>query len=374
MSQNLSRRSFLKAVGGGAVIVGLPLCTGCSPKANAAVASKPARYWTAGKKGTVTCNLCPHGCVTSPGESGFCRARKNEDGKYVSLVYGEPASINNDPIEKKPFNHVLPGTNALSIGLAGCNLTCKHCQNWQLSQSNPGDLQTRTVTPTQLAQATKKSGAMSLAFTYNEPTTFVEYMIDSAVEVRKLGLGAVIISNGYINEKPQAGLLKHLTAYKVDLKGFSEKFYSDICGGDLKSVEDSLVRIKKSGTWLEIVNLVIPTLNDDEKELEAMSKWIVSNLGADVPVHFTRFHPTYKLRNLPPTPVSTLEKAVEIARSKGIFYAYTGNVPGHKYGSTYCHHCGEMLIKRYAFDVEIKKLKDGKCEKCGTKIPGKWRV
>jgi pyruvate formate lyase activating enzyme len=374
MADKIDRRTALINLGVCAAASVAPVAlSGCSRDVNAASAHHPAKFWTAGKGGTVTCNLCPRECETEAGESGFCRARKNEQGKYYTLAYQNPVAVHNDPIEKKPVNHVLPGTTAFSVGMAGCNLRCKHCQNWQISQSAPGDLASRDIPPRKLAELGKQAGSSVLAFTYNEPTTFPEYIIDSAIQAKNMGLGAVMVSNGFINEKPQRELLKHLTAYKVDLKGFSEKFYTEICGASIKPVLASLERIRKAGMWLEIVNLVIPTLNDQEEDLTAMAAWIVANLGPDVPIHFTRFHPMYKIRNLPPTPISTLEKAHSIAKAQGVHYAYIGNVPGHKAGHTYCHHCGEMLIRRYAYDVEIKTLSKGKCGKCGTSIPGVWK-
>lgn len=373
MSIDISRRFILKGIGACTLTAGLPVgISGCN-KTQADTSFHLAKYWTPGKDKSVTCNLCPNLCETSPGETGYCRARTNIDGKYYSPVYEKPVALHNDPIEKKPLNHFLPGTKAYSIGLTGCNLRCKHCQNWQISQAKFGSLPSELRQPEKIVQAAKSNGSQSVAFTYNEPTTFFEYMVDVAKNARKENIGAVIVSNGYINEKPQSELLNHLDAYKVDLKGFSEKFYSTICEGELKYVLESLVRIKKRGVWLEIVNLMIPTLNDDDKEIEAMTKWIVENLGKDVPIHFTRFHPTYKIRNLPPTPISTLERAHDIAVAIGIRYAYVGNVPGHKWEHTYCPQCKETLIKRYMYDTKIVGMENGKC-KCGNVIPGVWKL
>ena len=379
MDNEITRRNLLGKMGAFAIAAGLPIAlAGCSQNAGAKLEPVTqhhlARYWKSEGGKVVTCQLCPHQCTTQAGESGFCRARKNVDGQYFSLVYGQPVAMHNDPIEKKPFNHVLPGTTAFSIGSTGCNLRCKHCQNWQLSQSSPGDLKSRPTSPAQLVALAKKAQSTSVAFTYNEPTTNVEYMIDSAAQARKNGLGALIISNGFIRENPQRDLVKQLTAYKVDLKGFSEKFYTEVCSAHLKPVLDTLERLKKWGIWLEIVTLLIPTLNDNEKELQQLARWVVEHLGKDVPIHFTRFHPMYKLQNLPPTPVPTLERAYEIAKAEGIHYAYVGNVPGHKHGNTYCPKCSNLLIQRYAFSVEIKGLEKGKCASCQTVIPGVWSL
>lgn len=372
MKTPLSRREILAALGGCAAMASMPLgLGGCSP-VGADVQLHPAKYWKEGKGEKVTCQLCPNQCVTSPGENGFCRARGNRGGKYYALTFGHPVAVHNDPIEKKPLNHYLPGTFAMSVGLTGCNLRCKHCQNWEISQAEPGSLNSRDLSADALVDLGKKAGSATLAFTYNEPTTYPEYILDCAAAAKKKGMGAVMISNGFINPEPHQELMESLTGYKVDLKGFSEKFYRDICSASLKPVQESLVRLKKKGLWFEIVNLMIPTLNDDETELAALAKWVTGNLGKDVPIHFTRFHPMYKIRNLPPTPVSTLEKAREIAKSHGVNYAYVGNVPGHKYGNTYCPGCGELLIKRYVFQVETTGLKEGKCTKCGIRIPGVW--
>lgn len=388
MGKSISRRTILKGAGACVICTGLGASFFGCKKVDATsqtasptpvvigknVSNHQAKYWTAGEGKTVTCNLCPQGCITSPGELGFCKARRNIDGKYISLVYAQPVALHNDPIEKKPLYHVLPGTKTFSVGHTGCNLRCKHCQNWQLSQAAPGSLKSRNTPPDELVKMAKEAGSLSLAFTYNEPTTFIEYIIDCAQNAAANKMGACVVSNGFINEEPQKDLVKNLTAYKVDLKGFTEKFYSEVCGGELKPVLDSLVRLKSWGVWLEIVNLIIPTLNDDEKELNKMNKWVVTNLGKDTPIHFTRFHPMYKIRNLPPTPISTLEKAREIARAHGVRYAYTGNVPGHEFGNTYCHNCGKMLIHRYGFSVTNKNLSKGKCRACGTSIPGVWEL
>lgn len=374
MGENISRRSILKGLGACTLTAGIPVgFSGCN-KTQAAPSMHLARHWEKGKNKVITCTLCPNQCVTSPGETGFCRARTNIDGIYYSPVYANPVALHNDPIEKKPLNHVLPGTKAFSIGLTGCNLRCRHCQNWQISQAKYDSLPSEHKSPQQIIQAAKSAGSQSVAFTYNEPTTFFEYMIDVATQAKKENIGAVIVSNGYINEKPQSELLGVLDAYKVDLKGFTEKFYSSICEAELKHVLDSLVRIKKSGVWLEIVNLVIPTLNDSEKEINEMSSWVVKNLGKDVPIHFTRFHPTYKIRNLPPTPISILERAHDLAVANGIRYAYVGNAPGHKWEHTYCPSCGQTLIKRYMYDTKIVGMKKGKCTKCESAIPGVWKL
>ena len=372
----LNRRDFLLALAGTGCAAGLG-CKNPSPSSAAATpeppAAKPhpARFWSA-KGANIACELCPQGCEIAPGKTGFCRVRRNDDGQLVSLVYGHPVTFHNDPIEKKPFNHVLPGSTAFSLATVGCNMTCKHCQNWQLSQSSPGDLRQLDWSPAELVSRAKATGSRTIAFTYNEPTIWPEYVLDTAQAAQEADLRAVLVSNGFIREEPQRALARALAAYKVDLKGFSEKFYRDICGASLRPVLDGMVRIREEKCWLEIVTLVIPTLNDDPTELKQLAKWVHDNLGPDVPLHFTRFHPMYRLRNLPRTPVPTLEKARQIALDAGLHYVYTGNVPGHEGTHTYCPNCGETLIERIGFTVRKMALVDGKCGKCGAAIPGVW--
>ncbi|MDP8225457.1 MAG: AmmeMemoRadiSam system radical SAM enzyme [Candidatus Lernaella stagnicola] len=374
--KDLARRDFLFAMAG----TGCAFLTGCErSNTTQAMAAPPlgnqsghaARFWHADGE-NIQCDLCPQGCTIASEKMGFCRVRRNDNGKLVSLVYGQPVTHHNDPIEKKPFNHVLPGSKAFSVATVGCNMTCKHCQNWQLSQATPGDLRSLSWSPAELAKRAKAAGSATIAFTYNEPTIWPEYIIDTAVEAKKLGVRTVVVSNGFINEAPQRELAKNILAYKVDLKGFSEKFYRDICGASLKPVLEGMVRIREEKCWLEIVTLVIPTLNDDPQEIRALAKWVYTHLGADVPLHFTRFHPMFQLRNLPRTPVPTLEKARQVALDAGLRYVYTGNVPGHPGTHTYCPKCGEKVIQRYGFTAKVVALDDGRCAKCGTAIPGVW--
>lgn len=377
-SDGLTRRDFLSLLAG----VGGALCLGCMKGANSSetprplpaektAAFHPARFWKA-ESGAIQCELCPHGCTIKPGETGFCRVRRNDNGQLVSLVYGQPVTVNNDPIEKKPFNHVLPGSFAFSLATVGCNMTCRHCQNWQISQAKPGDLPAYNWAPEELVRQAKTAKSRSIAFTYNEPTIWTEYVLDTAAAAKTVGLPTILISNGFIREAPQRELAKTLLAYKVDLKGFSEKFYRDICGASLQPVLDGMVRVREENCWLEIVTLVIPTLNDDPQELRQLAKWVLDHLGPDVPVHFTRFQPLYRLRNLPRTPVETLEKARQIALDAGLHYPYVGNVPGHPGGNTYCPHCGATVIRRVGFTTELVGMKNGACAKCRTAIAGVW--
>ncbi len=333
---------------------------------------KPARHWRSAGDGKVQCLLCPNRCLLNRGEKGACRDRQNRDGRLYTLVYSRIAALQIDPVEKKPFFHFLPGSSALSAGVAGCNFYCKFCQNWQLSQFSPEDLDAEAVSPSDLASRAVKRGTPIVAFTYNEPTVQFEYVVDAAAKARARGLKSVIISNGYISAKPGREFARALDGIKIDLKAFRQKFYSDICGGSLKEVMRNLELVRGSGRWLEIVVLIIPGLNDSPSEIREMTRWVAGTLSPDVPMHFTRFHSTYLMRNLPPTPVSTLERCREIARSQGVRYAYVGNVPGHRWENTYCHSCGRVIIKRGGFYSVQNLLRKGRCPYCRTVIPGVW--
>ena len=320
----------------------------------------------------IKCLLCAQECIIKENDTGRCRARMNVNGKLKSLVYGRPVSIHIDPIEKKPFFHFLPGSQAFSLATSGCPLSCQFCQNWEISQSKPEDFQVNYVSPELIVENTGTRDVHIIAFTYNEPTVFTEYLTDIARLAKKKNIRSVLVSCGFMNEEPLKEMCEVLDAIKIDLKGFSEKFYHNVSSAELKPVLRSIKQISKSKVHLEIVNLVVPTLNDSEKMLNGLADWIVSEIGPDVPIHFTRFHPDYKLLNLPPTPISTLEQAREIAMAKGIHYAFVGNVPGHPGNSTYCPKCGKIVIKRTGlFTTEIH-LKDGRCEYCNYKIAGIW--
>jgi pyruvate formate lyase activating enzyme len=320
----------------------------------------------------VRCLLCAQGCDILAGQSGKCRARANVNGELRSLVYGHPAAVHLDPIEKKPFYHFLPGSSALSFGTSGCPLRCRFCQNWELSQSTPGDLDAPFTSALDMAGQAVARRAPIIAFTYNEPTVFVEYVLDVAAAAATRGVRSVMVSCGFAKGAPLGDICRALSAVKIDLKGFSDEFYRQVCGAELQPVLRSIKQVAKSGTHLEIVNLVVPTLNDSEKSLQGLATWVAGELGPDVPVHFTRFYPGYQLMNLPPTPVSTLEHARNIAMARGIRYAYVGNVPGHPGNHTYCPSCKKAVILRENFFVGERHLKNGACEYCGQKIAGVW--
>jgi len=320
----------------------------------------------------VKCQLCPRGCVISEGHRGECRVRENRGGKLYTMVYGNPCAVHVDPIEKKPFNHFLPSTLAFSLATAGCNFHCLYCQNWQISQVPPEETDNVDLPPERVVEYALQTSSRSIAYTYSEPTVFYEYMLDTARLARPAGVRNVVITNGYINPAPLRELCRAIDAIRIDFKGFNEQFYEKVCSGTLSPVLENIKAVHEEGVHLELPILVVPTLNDDEDEIRGMCRWIMDNLGPDVPVHFNRFSPLYKLQNLPTTPVETLERAREIAMADGINYVYIGNVPGHPAENTYCAHCGKLIIGRTGFYVTEYHLVGGKCEYCGNPIPGVW--
>ena len=336
------------------------------------IKTKLSPYFTPLEGGEIQCELCPHRCRVAKGKRGICRVRENRDGKYYSLVYGNPCAVHLDPIEKKPFSHVLPGTTSFSLATAGCNFQCKFCQNWEISQAFPEDIFSFEVSPELMVSRAKEIGARSIAYTYVEPTIFYEYMSDIGILAKKAGLLNVTHSNGFINPEPLKNLCKVLDAANIDLKGFTENFYRELCSGELNPVLETLKTLKKEKVHVEITNLIIPTKNDEISVLKEMCLWIRKELGPDTPIHFSRFYPLYKLKTLPPTPVSTLEKAREAAASAGLEYVYVGNIPGHTAENTFCPKCKKMVIQRTGYMVGEINLKDGKCKYCGKPIPGIW--
>jgi len=321
----------------------------------------------------VECQLCPQSCKVADAERGTCGVRENRGGTYFTLVHSLACSVHADPIEKKPFFHVMPGELALSYAAAGCNVECKFCQNWEISQFRPEQVRSLYLPPEALVSMAKGAKARLTAATYSEPVVFWEYVRDAAEAARKAGLAATVVSNGFIQETPLKEVLPLLRAVKVDLKSFRDTFYRDQVRGRLEPVLKSLEVIRGAGVWLEIVVLVIPTLNDSETEIRDLARWVKTNLGREVPVHFTRFHPTYRLTDLPPTPVATLERAWSVARAEGLDFAYLGNVPGHPGESTRCPACDAILVKRLGFTVLDNRLVDGACPDCHRTIPGVWR-
>ena len=374
----MTKRDFLKLCGAGLCALCVPQLPGFPETVQAQrpqkglVKRKLSPYYTALKDGAIQCELCPRRCLVPKGKRGYCRVRENQDGKYYSLVYGNPCALHLDPIEKKPFFHVLPGTTALSIATAGCNFHCKFCQNWEISQASPEEVYSYDVSPALVVTKAGEMGARSIAYTYVEPTIFQEYMLDVGEEAKRAGLLNVIHSNGFMNEKPLLDLCEVLDAAQIDLKGFSEDFYRDLCSGSLAPVLETLKTLKEENIHLEITNLMIPTKNDDMGMVQEMCLWIKEELGPDIPLHFSRFYPLYKLTKLPPTPVSTLEKARALALSAGLQYVYIGNVPGHEGWNTFCPECGQTVIQRTGYMIREIHLNHGQCAFCGRGIPGIW--
>jgi len=297
----------------------------------------------------------------------------NKGGKLYSLGYANPVAIHIDPIEKKPFFHVSPGASVYSLAVAGCNMRCVFCQNWQISQSKPDEAQSYELSPVEAVSQTVQNNCRFIAYTYTEPTVFYEYMTDIARLAKARGIKNTMHTCGYINQEPLTELLKYLDAVNVDLKGFSSQVYAKIGQmAQLEPVLETLKTIRNSGVWLEITCLLIPGLNDESSKIREMCEWIKTNLGADVPVHFSRFMPAFRLMNLPPTPLEKLEEAYKIARAAGLEYVYIGNVPGHPGESTYCPKCTRMIVKRIGYEVLENKIKNGKCSFCGQEIAGRW--
>jgi len=321
----------------------------------------------------VQCELCPFRCFLPEGSRGICRVRMNVGGRLLTLVYGQPVSVHIDPIEKKPVYHMLPGSSIFSLATVGCNLKCSFCQNWEISQSYPEQTKSgQILTPEQVVNAAIANNCNSIAYTYSEPTVFYEYVLDIARLAKQKGLRNVLVSAGYINLQPLRKLAPYFDVIKIDLKGFNEQFYRKVVGGDLKYVLATLKELHSLGVLTEVVNLVVPSLNDNMQEITRMCKWIYDNLGPDTPLFFSRFIPQYKLGNLPATPIETLEQARKIAMDIGLRYVYIGNVAGHPGENTYCPNCGKILIHRYGYEILENNIKNGKCVFCGRKIPGIW--
>jgi pyruvate formate lyase activating enzyme len=376
--RTISRRGFLKACGAAMLAGGL--LPGLLKTAEAReldyqkgfVDPQPARYYEPRAGNKVLCRLCPRGCLVAPGKRGFCRVRENRNGKYHTLAYANPCTIHIDPIEKKPLFHFYPGTTALSLAMAGCNFTCKNCQNWDIAQSRPDDTYNYHVPPEDMAGLALESKSPTIAYTYTEPSIFFEYVLDTSRAARAQGIRNIIKSNGYLNREPMKELAPYLDAANIDLKGFSEDFYKTVTGGALAPVLETIKLLKKEGVWLELTNLVIPGKNDGEGLIRELCGWVSAELGPDTPLHFSRFYPQYKLTNLPPTPAETLVQAREIARQSGLNYVYIGNVPELEAENTLCPACQGMLIERLGYDVRQNNIVKGECKHCRNKIPGRW--
>ncbi len=334
--------------------------------------SHPTRFWTALDDGRVRCDVCPRACALHEGQRGLCFVRMREGDRIVLTTYGRSSGFCVDPVEKKPLNHFLPGTSVLSFGTAGCNLACRFCQNWDISKSREIDTLADQASPETIAETALALGCRSVAFTYNDPTIFLEYAVDVADACRERGVRPIAVTAGYINEDARRELYAHMDAANVDLKAFTDDFYRRVCAGRLRPVLDTLEYLRhETSVWFEITNLLIPGLNDGDEEIDAMTRWVVERLGPDVPMHFTAFHPDWKMRDRPPTPASTLSRARSIAMANGVRYAYTGNVSDPKGQSTRCHGCGGLLIERNGYELGAWMLTpDAACPACGTRCAG----
>lgn len=335
----------------------------------------PTKYWHALDNGRVQCDLCPHACKLLEGQHGLCLGRARYKDKIVLTTYGRSSGFCIDPIEKKPLNHFLPGTPSLSFGTAGCNLSCKFCQNWSISKASTIEILRDTVMPEKIASAAEQFKCKSVAFTYNEPIIFMEYGIDVALECHKRDIKTIAVTNGYICPQPAKEFFQYIDATNVDLKGFTDEFYQKITGAHIKPILDTLIYLKhETKVWLEITCLLIPGENDSEAEITRSTKWIAEELGVDVPIHFSAFLPAWKILDTPPTSKETLVKARYIAMKNGIRYVYIGNIYDNEGSSTYCHNCGKCVIARSLYEIKDYQLTDsGDCKFCGTKCAGVFK-
>ncbi len=322
---------------------------------------------------TVQCGICPKACVIAPGESGECRIRINLDGVLAAVTYGFPCAVHVDPIEKKPLNHFLPGSTALSLATVGCNLHCKNCQNWEISQMNPEHSQAHAMSPEEVVALAERYSCPSIAYTYTDPIVYYEYALDTCRKAHERGVRNVLVTAGYANPGPWKTLCAVSDAANIDLKAFSDTFYREICQATLKPVLDALVMAKSVGVEVEVTNLIIPTLNDSERMLTDLCRWIRENMGDDTPLHFSRFWPNYRMKNLPPTPEATLLRARDIARTEGLSFVYIGNVVCEDAGTTFCPRCHEKLVDRRGYQIVLNRIRAGACPSCGQVIAGVWQ-
>ena len=332
------------------------------------------KHWHREQDGRLQCDVCPRHCRLREGQRGLCYVRQRLDDEVRLVTYGRSSGFCVDPIEKKPLNHFHPGSNVLSFGTAGCNLACKFCQNWDMSKSREMDTLADSASPAQLADAAVSLGCRSVAYTYNDPVIFLEYAVDVAAACRERDVLSVAVTAGYVDPAPRAEFFAAMDAANVDLKAFTDRFYHKVCGGHLAPVLDTLEYIRhETDVWLELTTLLIPGENDSDAEIDEMSRWVVEHLGPDVPMHFTAFHPDWKMLDVPHTPAATLRRARRIAMDNGVRFAYTGNVHDSDGGSTYCPNCGTRVIERDWYELGSWRLAgDGTCLDCGTPLPGRF--
>ena len=385
MAATMTRKQFLKLAACGACALGASALTGpprdllaqTAALSNQAaqrgfVRPRPSPWFSPAANGAVQCRLCPHECSLAPGQRSACRARENRDGQGVTLTYANPALIQEDPVERKPFFHVVPGSRALSVSTAGCNLHCKFCEVWDMALVRPEDVHAYDLPPQAVVAQAQAAGLRSVSFAFGEPVVFYEYMLEVAELTREAGMLNLLHTAAYIRPEPLKTLCQLVDAANVDLKGFDPDFYRNVVGGELEPVLDALRIIRRSGVHLEITNVVIPTLNDDMPTLAEMCRWIAGELGPDTPLHLARFYPLYRLSALPRTPVSILDRARDTALEAGLNFVYVAKVPGHDGENTFCPDCGQTLITRVGFIVDQMRVRDGRCPDCQREIPGIW--
>ena len=371
---DLSKRNFLKrslALSAGIVCLPGRSLFAVAPSQESGIYKRIALFQEETARG-IMCRICPNECVLKEGELSKCNNRKVHDSKLYTLAYGNPCSVNVDPVEKKPLYHFLPGSKAFSIATAGCNLVCLNCQNWTISQTSPDKTRNIDLMPQNVVEECLKNSCTSIAYTYSEPVTFYEYVFETATLARKSGIKNIFKSNGYINPEPLKKICSVIDAANIDLKAFSESTYLKLTGGKLQPVLDSLKIFRDMGVWLEITNLIIPDWTDNPDDIRAMCKWLSINGFKDTPLHLSRFYPLHKLEQLPPTPVEMLNAAYKIASEEGLRYVYTGNAPGSEISNTICPSCNSTLVIRQGFRIASNVINGGKCNKCGAKIEGVW--
>lgn len=374
----MKRKDWLRWLGGGicAFACGRRGLASASLRAQEArkgfVVPRPSPFFTALEGGWLRCDLCPHGCRLAPGERGRCRVRENRGGQGYTLAWGNPSVVLLEPVERMPFFHVVPGSRCFSVATAGCNLECAFCEVWDTALVFPEEVHAFDLPPAAVVERARQVGARSVAFTLGEPVAYFEYMEAVAAQAKEAGLLRLMHSAGFINPAPLDRLIPLLDAVNIDLKGFDAAFYRRVVGGELESVLRTLKRLRAGGLHVEITTLLIPTLNDDLGKVREMCSWVAAELGPDTPLHFSRFYPLYRLANLPPTPVSTLNRAREVARGAGLQYAYVAKVPGHEGENTTCPACRKVVVRRVGFMVEVVEVVEGRCRFCGQKIPGIW--
>lgn len=378
----LSKRAWLKAVGRLSVGAWAAACRSLASAAAAGrdqtarkglIRARRSPWFTVLEDRHVRCDLCPKNCRLAPGRRGPCRVRENRNGAGYTLVYGTPVILQTDPVERKPFYHVLPASRSLSVATAGCNFSCKFCQVWDMALAMPEEVHAYEAPPEAVVEHALNAGARSVAYTFGEPTAFFEYMLDTARLAHQAGLLNLLHSNGYINPEPLKRLCGRLDGANIDLKGFEDDFYRNVCDGELAPVLATLKTLRSAGVHTEITTLLIPTLNDQSQTIRRMCRWIKNELGSGTPLHFSRFYPLFQLANLPPTPVATLEKARDTALDEGLEYVYIANVPGHAAEKTDCPGCGKRVIDRIGFVVVETHVAEGRCVHCGRGIPGIWQ-